>query len=147
MFKKILWIVAMVSCLAFNQNALADSMCRHEGFKDMISAMKLDEAQKAKIQPIMEQMKSTMKDLRPQLVNVDKQIKDMFRSDTIDTSSMTSLVDQKSKLIGEMMKAKFTAQSQIMAVLTTEQKSTIRAKIQAMEDKIAAKYKECHEND
>lgn len=146
MFKKILGIIAMACVLLLNQAAFAGSMC-HEGLKNMISNMKLDDAQKAKIQPIMDQMKTTMKDMRPQMENLDKQMRDMLKSDNMDASSMNGLVDQKAKLIGEMMKAKMTAQSQIMAILTPEQKAAMRAKMQAMEEKMAAKWKSCHDDD
>jgi Spy/CpxP family protein refolding chaperone len=45
------------------------------------------------------------------------------------------------------MKAKLVAQNQVMTVLTPQQKTDIQAKLQALEDKMAAKFKSCHEQD
>lgn len=147
MYKKILWIIAFASSLIFSQAVLADSWGCGEGLKKMLANSSLDDAQKAKIKPIMDQLKASMKDTWSKMGDLDNQIKQQVNSDKMDTSVLNSLVDQKTKLIGDAMKAKLVAQNQVMAVLTPQQKSDIQTKLQALEDKIAAKFKSCHEQD
>lgn len=147
MYKKIVWIVALVSSLVLSQAALADSWGCGEGLKHMIAKMALTDAQKDKIKPIMHKLKSDMKDTWTQMKDLDNQIKQQVNSDTMDASVLNGLVDQKTKLIGNAMKAKLLAQNQVMAILTPEQKVAIKAKLQALEDKIATKFKSCHEQD
>lgn len=147
MYKKMLWIIAFAFSLIFSQAVVADSWGCGEGLKKMLANSNLDDAQKAKIKPIMDQLKSSMKDTWSQMGDLDNQIKQQVNSDKMDTSVLNGLVDQKTKLIGDAMKAKLVAQNQVMAVLTSQQKTDIQTKLQALEDKIAAKFKSCHEQD
>lgn len=147
MYKKILWILAFSSSLFFSQTVLADEWGCGEGLKQMVANLKLDEAQQAKIKPIMDQLKSGMDSLWPKMGELDNQIKQQVNSDKMDVTLVNGLVDQKVKFIGDAMKAKLDAQNQILAILTPEQKTVIQAQLQALEDKIAAKFKSCHEQD
>lgn len=147
MYKNILWTIALVSSLIFSQAVLADSWGCGEGLKQMLTSLKLDDTQKAKINPIMDQMKTSMTDTWSQMKDLDKQIQQQVNSEKMDASALNGLVDQKAKLIGDTMKAKLNAQNQVMAILTPEQRTTIQNKLQAHEDKIAAKYKRCYKED
>jgi periplasmic protein CpxP/Spy len=143
MYKKIVGIVALTSSLLFSQGVLAHSWSCGKGMKEMVSDLKLNNDQKAKVDTIMSQLKANMKTTWSQMGDLEKQIHQQVISDKMDTSTLNGLVDQKAKLIGDNMKAKLTAQNQIMAVLTAEQKTTLQNKLQAREDKIAAKFKKC----
>lgn len=145
MYKKIVWIVALASSIAFSQTVLADSCGCGKGMQEMLSELKLDAAQKTKIDGIMSQMKSNMKTIWAQKKDLDKQINQQVNSDKMDTAAMNSLVDQKTKLIGDTMKAKHSAQNQIMAVLTPAQKTMMQNKMQAREDQMETKFKNCHD--
>lgn len=145
--KKILWTVVFAFSLLFNQAALADSWGCGEGLKQMLSTLKLTDDQKAKLKPIMDQLKTGMKTMGPQMADLDKQINAMVNSDNMDAAAMGKLVDQKTQLIGGAMKAKLMAKNQVMAILTPDQKKIIQGKLQALEDKIAAKFKSCHDQD
>jgi len=145
--KKILWTVAFAFSLIFSQAVLADSWGCGEGLKQMLTTLNLTDDQKAKLKPIMDQLKTGMTNLGPQMADLDKQINTLVSSDNMDSSALDSLVDQKAKLIGGAMKAKLMAKNQVMAILTPEQKTIIQGKLQALEDKIAAKFKSCHDQD
>lgn len=147
MNKKFTWIVALVFSFVLNQTAFADSSACREGFKSMIQSLKLDDTQKEKIKPIMEQLKTSMKTSWTQMKSLESQLKQQVTSATMDQNTVNSLVDQKTKLIGDMIKAKITAKNQIYNLLNDQQKSQLQEKMKNFEEKMAAKYKECHEED
>jgi protein CpxP len=145
MFNKIAWIVTFVFSLAFSQIGLAES-CDHIGWlKDMVSSLKLDAAQKEKITPIIEQLKTSLKASGTQIEGVSAQLKHQLAEPTFDQSKVDDLVDQKAKLIGDMMKAKISATNQVFTVLTPKQKTEMQTMVNKLEAKMAAKYKSCHE--
>jgi periplasmic protein CpxP/Spy len=143
MYKKILWIVAFTSALIFSQGTLAHSWSCGKGMSKMVADLKLNADQQAKVDVIMSQLKASMKANWSQMGDVEKQIHQQVMSDKMDTATLNGLVDQKTKLMGENMKAKLTAQNQMMMVLTAEQKTALQTKIQAREDKMATKLKKC----
>lgn len=147
MYKKILGIMVIACSFLFYQAAWADEWGCGEGLKKMVTELQLDQSQKDKIQAAMDQMKSKMKEVSSQMDDLDKQIKQEVNSDQMNPSNLGNLVDQKAKLIGDMIKAKLATQIQVLSVLTPEQKTDIRNKLQALEDKIHEKYKSCHEDD
>jgi Spy/CpxP family protein refolding chaperone len=146
MYKKFLWIVTFAFSLVLSQACLADSMCGG-GLKQMVESLKLDDAQKAKIKPILEQLKSTVKDSWTQMKDLDTQINQQVSSATMDQTMVNGLVDKKTKLIGDMMKAKLMAKNQILGILNDKQKTEIQTKMKNLEEKIAAKFKSCHDQD
>ncbi len=147
MYKKMVWTITFAFSLIFTQAVLADEWGCGEGLKHMLATMKLDDTQQAKIKPVMDQLKSSMKDTWTQMRDLDTQIKQQANSDKMDVSILNGLVDQKTKLIGDAMKAKLAAQNQVMGILTPQQKIIIQTKLQALEQKMAAKFKSCHEQD
>lgn len=140
-------IVAFTLSLFITSTAFADSWGCGEGLKSMISSLKLDDAQKSKIKPIMEHLKSNVKDSVNQMSAIESQIKEQTVSANMDQSAVNNLVDQKTKLIGDLMKAKITATNQILVILTPAQKTQIQSMMKKLEEKIAAKMKSCHDND
>lgn len=147
MYKNILGIVAVAVSLTLSQSAFAHSWGCGEGMKAMVESLKLEDAQKEKIKPILEQLKSSMKENGTQMHDLEVKINEQVDSATMDQSVVDGLVDQKSKLIGNIMKAKAVAKNQIMMILNPQQKMDLHAKMKAVEDKMVAKYKSCHDQD
>lgn len=147
MYKKILGIALLATTFAMSPVGFAKSCICGEGFKKMIGDLKLDSAQKDKIQPILDQMGATMKADGTQMDEITKQLHEQVVSDKMDQATVDGLVDKKTKLIGDMMKAKLSAKSQIFAVLTPQQKTELQTKMDAQEEKIANEYKSCQQDD
>ena len=146
MYKKILGIIAASFLLVLSQGSYAEAMCG-QGLKQMVQALNLDADQKAKILPILDQLKSSRKDTWSQMKDLNSQIKQQVESASLDQSAVDGLVDKKTKLIGDMMKARITAKNQIFNILNAQQKTALQTTMQNVEDKIAAKFAECHDQD
>lgn len=147
MYKILTGALAIAFSLVLNQSVFADSWGCGEGMKQMIESMKLDKEQKDKIKPIMDQLKSTMRESGTQMKDLDMQINQQSVSADMDPATVDGLVDKKAKLIGDMMKAKITAKNQVLAVLTPKQKIELQNMMQKLEEKMAKKYASCHQDD
>lgn len=147
MYKKLIGSVVVACSLAFSQVTLADDWGCKEGLKSMVSSMKMDAETKTKAMAIFDQLKTSMKGIPAQMDELDKKINEQVNSDKMDQSVVNDLVDQKVKLIGDMIKAKLTAKNQILALLTPEKKAELLSMMQKLENKIANKFKSCHEQD
>jgi len=145
MYKKMLWVVAVVFSLAISQTAFAWDC--GGGIKKMVESLKIDDAQKEKIKPILDEFKSSMKDNWSQMKGLDTQMQQQMDSANMDQSAVDGLIDQKTKLIANMMKAKTKAQGQIGAILTPEQKTELQGKMKKVEEEMAEKFKDCHDHD
>ena len=143
MYKKIIQAAAFTFTLALSPVVLAHEC--GEGLKHMVESLKLDDGQKSKIKPILEQLKSTMKNDAAQMKDLSQQLNQQAESANMDQSAVDSLVDKKTKLIGDMIKAKITAKNQIYAVLTPQQKTDLQNKMKKIKEKMADKFKSCHE--
>lgn len=147
MYKKILGTFALAFALVLTSNAFAHSGMCGDRMKSMLDSMNLDSAQKEKIKPIMETLKSNMKQSAEQMKDLDKQMDEQMVSGQMDQNAMNGLIDKKSKLIGDMMKAKMMAKSQISSVLTAEQKEQWQSMMKKMKAKMEEKFKNCHDED
>ncbi|CAM2839002.1 envelope stress induced periplasmic protein [Legionella steigerwaltii] len=145
MYKKIIQAAAFTFTLALSPVVLAHSGGCGEGLKKMVESLKLDDSQKSKIKPILEQLKSTMKNDVTQMRDISQQLNQQAESANMDQSTVDSLVDKKTKLIGDMIKAKITAKNQIYAVLNPQQKTELQNKWKKVEEKMAEKFKACHD--
>lgn len=137
--------MAFASSLVLAQSTFAHG----EGCKSMhkmMESLKLDSAQKDKIKPIMEQMKASKKDNWSQMKDLETQMNQQAMSPTMDQATVDSLIDKKTKLIGNMMKAKITAQNQIFAILNADQKTKLTAMMKKMDEEMAEKFKNCHDD-
>ena len=145
MYKKIIWIVAFAFSFILSQSALADSACG-QGLSSMVESLRLDDSQKAKIKPILDQLKTTMKDNWTQMKDLRAQMKQQANTPNADQSSLDSLVDKKVQLIGNMIKAKLAAKNQIMGILNDQQKAALQKMMLKVEEKMEAKFQGCHED-
>ena len=146
MYKTFIGIVAVAFSLVFSPIASADSWGCGKGLKSMVESLKLEDAQKEKIKPILEQLEASKKDSWTQMKDLDKQLHQQFESATMDQDTVDGLVEKKVKLIGDMMKAKIAAKTQILAILNTEQKAELKNMMKKKEEKMAEKFKNCRED-
>lgn len=140
-----LWITAFTLSLILNQTAFANSSECGESLKNMIKSLKLNDDQKAKIKPILEQLKASKKDLGSQMNVIEAQIKQQENSTNIDQAVIDGLVEKDTKLIGDMIKAKIKAKNQILTILDDHQKKELLIMIDKKDKKMLEKYKHCHE--
>lgn len=147
MYKKLLGIMVFAFSLVLGQAAFADSEHCGEGIKKMVESLNLDDSQKTKIKPILDQLKSTIADKASQMGNLSKQINQQVHSTSMDQSTVNGLVDQKTQLIGDIIKAKLAATNQILNVLNDQQKAQLQKKMQEVEEKWSEKFKSCHDED
>ena len=146
MYKKLLGIAAVAFSFALSQTSFAHSSFCGEGLSKMVESLKLDDAQKEKIKPILEQLKSTAQTTWPQMKDIRTQLDQQVTSATMDQGTVNGVVDQKTKLIGDMIKAKIAAKNQIYNVLNDQQKTTLQTMMKNAEEKMEAKLKDCHDD-
>lgn len=142
MAKKLLWIAAMVFSLVLGSTAYADGHCGHR-IEAFVSGLNLDDSQKAKIQPIVEQLKSNMKDNWSKMKDIRMQLNQQIMSDKMDQSVVDSLVDQRSKMMSDMMKARASAMNQIWGVLNDKQKAACQDMMKKWAEKAASMHESC----
>ena len=147
MYKKILWAMTLSLTLILSSTGFAhSSMCR-EKLDTMIESLKLDDQQKEKIKPILAQLKTTMSAAMTQMNSVSTQLDQQVWSTSMNEDTVNSLIDQKTKLIGEMMKAKMKAKNEVFTILTAAQRTVLQNRMKTMEEKIAAKFKNCNQDE
>jgi protein CpxP len=147
MSRKLLYIIAVSLSLILSPVAFANKDKCGKGMGEMVDSLRLDDAQKAKAQPILDQLKASMKDSVVQIKEVSGKIHEQMKSGTMDQATMNGLIDQKSKIIGDMMKAKVTAKAQIYGLLNDEQKTKFQDILKKKEEKMAEKFKGCPDED
>lgn len=143
MKKSLLWIVAVTFSFVLGQTAFAHSGHCGDGMKKMVENFKLDDTQKAKIMPILDQLKTTLKTSWSQMADLRTQINQQIQSDTMDQATLDGLIDKKTKLIGDMMKAKAAAKHQIFTILNAQQKTMYVDMMKKMHDKMVSKFENC----
>lgn len=148
MFKKILWIAAFTFSLMFGQSVLAhDKDYCKDRIQSMIKSLNLSEEQKDKVKPILEQLKTSMKDNWSQVKDIKTQLKQQIESATMDEATVDSLIDKKAALIANSMKAKAKAKNQIYNILTDDQKTSYQKMVKEKAEKMEKKWKKCHDDD
>ncbi len=118
-----------------------------EKLQNMLETLKIEATQKEKIQPILEKLRSNMKNSGSQMHALETKIDEQVNSATLDETKTRALVDEKAKLIGDMMQAKAVAKNQIFAILNPQQKTELQSMLKTKEDKIAGEYKSCSAHD
>jgi protein CpxP len=146
MKKSLIWIIAVSFSLILGQAAFAEgNHCQDGMMKKMMEHFKLDDAQKAKAKPIIEQMKSTMQANRSQMKDLRMQINQQIMSDNMDQATVDSLIDKKTKLMGDMMKTRMSIKHQIYTLLNPQQKVAYQAMVKKWQNKMASKADSCKE--
>ncbi len=136
-------IVIAILAVSFLLGPVAFSQgCPHR-MHHLMTALKLDKAQQAKVEVIQTQLEQQEKTTWEQMSALRTQIREMVASDNMDESKLDSLISQKKELLASMMKAKLMAKNQIYNVLTASQKVKFQAMMKKMEEKMIMKYKNC----
>lgn len=143
MNSKLLWIIAFACSLFLGQSAFAHKWYCGEKMDEMKKSLHLTSDQEKKIEPIMKQLKTTMKDSATQMKDVSKEVQEQITTNSTDESALDSLVDKKTKIIGAMIKAKIHAKHEIYGLLDDKQKAHYKKMMQEWEQKMADKYKKC----
>lgn len=147
MYKKIIGILFSFSLLFVNSMVFADSEMCGKGLKQLVSELNLTADQKSKISPILDQLKTAVKNSASQMGDIQSQISQQVTSGNMDQSTVEGLIDKKTKLIGDIMKAKVAAKSQIITILDDQQKAQLQDKMKKLEEKMREKYSKCHDDD
>lgn len=145
MSKIISLIFAVVCSFASCNVVFAHGPDCGEGLKNMLSSIKMDDSQREKVRPVLENLKSNLQQNALQMKDIEKQIWAQISGSSMDQTAINDLVDKKAKLIGDMMKSKIMAKGQIYALLTSEQKKMFQDKMQKVHESMEAQYKSCHE--
>lgn len=146
MSKKFLLAIAFVFSFLFTQATFADSSICRESLSKMVQSLNLDANQKSKVNSILDQLKSNMKATGTQMDGLEDQITQQTYSANMDQNNANSVVDQKTKLIGDMMKARITATNQIYNILNPQQQAKFKSMMKTADDKMAAMYKNCDQD-
>lgn len=133
-------------CLAISQPLFADPLGCHGGLKSMLESIKLDDTQKEKIKPILDQLKTDVNAAGTQMNGIEAQINQQDESATMDQSAVDTLIDKKTHLIGDIMKAKSKAKNQVFAILNDQQKKQLQDSFRKLEQQFADEYKRCHDD-
>lgn len=144
MYTKILGVLAVTVSLMMSQSVLAHS-CGEDLKNIVVGKLKLDDKQKEKIKPVLDQLKTSAQEHFTQMRDIRAKIKQQVESDTLDQGTVDSLVDQKAKIVTEYTKAKINARHEIFTILTPEQKTKLKNELQKVEEKVANKVARCQE--
>lgn len=145
MYKKIIQTAVFTCALVLSPVVLADHGGCAERLKHMVESLKLNENQKVKVKPILKQLKLTLKNDEKQMKGLDNKLEYETESAKMDQSKVDDLVNKKTMLIGDMMKAKIKAKNEIYAVLNPQEKKELQHKMKEMKAKWHQKFKKCHE--
>lgn len=146
MYKKFIWILALITSFTLTQMVFADTTVCRDKLSKMVQSLNLDESQKAKIKPILDQLKTDLQTSGSQMKDFHTQITQQVNSANMDQDKVNDLVDKKTKVIADMIKAKLKAQNQIYVILNPQQKEKLQNMIKTADDKIAAIYKNCEQD-
>lgn len=149
MMKKIIMVALVAMSFLAAQLSFADSDMQGNNchFKErmhkMWAELKLDDAQKTKIEAIKQKMKDDMHASWQQMKALRAQMKTLVTSDKLDQSAVDKLASDKAALVSSLTKATITAKNQMYNVLNPTQKQQFQDMMQKWEEKRAAMKKEC----
>ncbi len=145
MYNKILGVLAVSASLMMSQSILASTSCGDDLKNIVVGKLKLDEAQKEKIKPVFEQLKTSAQEHFTQMRDLRAKMRQQVESDTLDQATVDSLAEQNAKLVTDFTKARINARHEIYMALTPEQRSKVKTEIQKVEEKMEAKISSCQE--
>lgn len=146
MSTKFFLAITFASTLIFAQIGLAEPLVCKEKFDKMVNSLTLEDSQKAKIKPILDQLKEKQQATGSKMDTLEPQITKELNSDDKNLDNLYTLVDKKVQLIGEKIKAEIAAKKQIFAILKPHQKAELQDKMKKAGEKIAAGFKQCDED-
>jgi periplasmic protein CpxP/Spy len=125
--------LTLVTALAFGQAAVRPSGFGHRGggFGDMLGMMgdylDLSDAQRTQMKAIVAKEKPTIKPLMQQLAQGHQQMRQLEEAGTFDEMKVRAAATQQSQTMAELMVQKARIKSEMMQVLTADQKTKLAA--------------------
>lgn len=97
--------------------------CHCHDHKKLLNQLNLTQEQKTKIKTIKMQAQKTIKENYRQLKAIKEQINALIANEKLDEAKLDSLINQRNKIAGAMLKNRVMMKNQIYNQLTNEQKS------------------------
>lgn len=139
--------LAISTPLVFADTATAEptktTMCQKR-MDFMAKTLQLDSTQQAKIKEIHDGAKAQMQANWQQMKGLRDQMKQLVASDKLDQDKLNTLVEQKTALMGTMMKARATMMNQVYNVLNDQQKKQFHEAMNKWDAQKKEWHKSCH---
>lgn len=125
--------VGLMAALAFSQTALKPAGFGHGrgGFGNMLGRMghylDLTDAQRTQMKAILSKEKPTIQPLMQQLAQGHQQMRQLEEASAFDENKVRALATQQSQTLAELMVQKARIKSELVQVLTPDQKTKLTA--------------------
>jgi periplasmic protein CpxP/Spy len=121
-----------LSAVAFGQAGIQPAAFGHRGgFDSLLGRMgdylELTDAQRTQMKAIMAKEKGTMRPLMQQLAQGSQQMRQFEEASTFDETNVRTLATQQSQALTELMVQKARIRSEMVHVLTPDQKTKLTA--------------------
>jgi Spy/CpxP family protein refolding chaperone len=125
--------LTLLSAIAFGQSGMRRTGFGHggDGFASMLGRMgdylDLTDAQRTQMKSILSKEKSTIHPLMQQLAQGNQQMRQLEEASTFDEGKVRTLATQQSQTMTELMVQKARIKSEMVQVLTPDQKTKLTA--------------------
>jgi periplasmic protein CpxP/Spy len=124
--------LTLLSAIAFGQSGMRRTGFGHgDGFASMLGRMgdylDLTDAQRTQMKSILSKEKSTIRPLMQQLAQGNQQMRQIEEASTFDEGKVRTLATQQSQTMTELMVQKARIKSELVQVLTPDQKTKLTA--------------------
>lgn len=124
--------LTMLSAVAFGQAGMQPAAFGHRGgFDSLLGRMgdylELTDAQRTQMKSIIAKEKGTMRPLMQQLAQGNQQMRQLEEASTFDEAKVRTLATQQSQTLTELMVQKARIKSEMVQVLTPDQKTKLTA--------------------
>lgn len=146
MNKSLFAAFVMAMSLLMGQFAFAGGCMFNHDMKGVLSSLKLDDKQRMNIEKMVDQTKMSLQGQWVTLHNLDQKISDMVVSSNVDTTKLNSLVDERSKLMSQVMRARVDMKHQVFMMLSPEQQKMFKDIMQQKHEAFMKKVEACKKN-
>lgn len=143
MNKSLFTAFVMAMSLLLGQFAFAGGCMYDHDMKGVLSSLKLDDKQKMGIENMLKQAKVSLKDQWNTLHGLQQQISDMVLSSDMDMTKLNGLIDQRSKVMAEVMRARIDMKHQMFMMLNPEQQKMFKNMMQERHEAFMKKIESC----
>jgi len=124
--------LTLLSAVAFGQAGMSPAAFGHRGgFDSLLGRMgdylELTDAQRTQMKSILAKEKGTMRPLMQQLAQGNQQMRQLEEASTFDEAKVRTLAGQQSQTLTELMVQKARIKSELVQVLTADQKTKLTA--------------------
>ena len=126
--KKIIGLPVLVLSLAFSQSTFAHHQDQtHSCMKMIFENIKLTPEQQTKIQALKEQTRMNLKDKWQEMHALHDKMKPLIQSENFDEAKVDAVINEKTTIIGSVMKANAMTRHQIYMLLDAKQRTAFTA--------------------